>query len=80
MICIPELEIHKNSGWHLTAGECLINIYKHNREDINTESVEATAHHFEVWKKDVYELLREDKYMKPPKKWESAPPIEAPSS
>ena len=52
----------------LAAGECLINIYKHNREDIRVELLEATAHHFEVQKKDVYELLRGDKYEKPPKK------------
>ena len=32
----------------LAAGEHLINIYKHNREDGKIESIDATAHRFEV--------------------------------
>ena len=32
----------------LAVGERLINIYKHNREDVKIESIETTAHHFEV--------------------------------
>ena len=53
----------------LAAGERLINIYKHNREDVKIEPIEDyCAQHFEVQKKDIYELLRGDKYVKPSKK------------
>ena len=52
----------------LAAGEGLINIYKHNRENVKIEPIETTAHHFKVRKKDIYELLRGDKYVKPSKK------------
>ena len=41
----------------LAAAERLINIYRHNREEVKLEPLKATAHHFEVRKKDVYELL-----------------------
>ena len=34
------------------------------------EPIETTAHHFEVCKKDIYELLRGNKYLKPSKKRE----------
>ena len=44
------------------AAEMSVNLYKQNREDIKPESLQDTAHHFEVWKKDVYELLRGEKY------------------
>ena len=64
----------------LAVGECLVNIYKHNREDVKIESIEATAHHFEVHKKDIYELLRGDKYLKPPKKREPPIKIEEPTT
>ena len=62
----------------LAAGECLINIYKYNRENIKGEFLEATAHHFEVQKKDVYELLHGDKYVKPAKKRETESSTEVP--
>ena len=39
-------------------------MYKQNREAIKPEPLQDTAHHFEVTKKDVYELLRGEKYMK----------------
>ena len=42
----------------LAAAERLINLYKQNREDIKPEPLQDTAHHFEVMKKDVYELLQ----------------------
>ena len=48
----------------LEAAERLINIYRHNREDIKLESLQTTAHHFEVRRKDVYELLWGEKYTK----------------
>ena len=32
------------------------------------ESIDATAHRFEVRRKDVYELLRGEKYLKPKKR------------
>ena len=63
----------------LAAGERLVNIYKHSREDVKIESIEATAHHFEVRKKDIYELLRGDKYLKPTKKRETSVKIEEPA-
>ena len=44
------------------------------------ESLETTAHHFEVRKKDVYELLRGEKYLKPSKKCEHTPSTEPPPS
>ena len=49
----------------LAAGERLMNIYRHNREDVKPEPIEVTVHHFEVRKKDICELLRGDKYVKP---------------
>ena len=52
----------------LAAGERLININKHNREDVKIKPIETTVHHFEVRKKDIYELLRGDNYLKPSKK------------
>ena len=52
----------------LATGERLINIYKYNREDVKIKPIETTAHHFEVQKKDIYELLRGDKYVRPSKK------------
>ena len=42
------------------------------------ESIEMTAHHFEVQKKDIYELLRGDKYLKPSKKREPSVSIDEP--
>ena len=48
----------------LAAAERLINVYKQNREAIKPEPLQDTAHRFEVTKKDVYELLRGEKYMK----------------
>ena len=57
----------------LAVGERLVNIYKHNCEDVKIESINATAHHFKVCKKDIYKLLRGDKYLKPSKKRE--PPV-----
>ena len=62
----------------LAAGERLVNIYKHNREDVKIEPIEMTAHHFEVRKKDIYELLRGNKYLKPSKKREPPVNIEEP--
>ena len=59
----------------LAAAERLVNLYKLNREDIKPESLQATAHHFEVTKKDVYELLRGKKYTKV-KTEKSEPPTE----
>ena len=41
----------------LAAAERLVNLYRQNREDIKPEPLQDTAHHFEVTKKDVYELL-----------------------
>ena len=35
----------------LAAGKRLINIYKHNREDIKTESIKATTHHLRFGKR-----------------------------
>ena len=52
----------------LAAGEHLVNIYKHNRDDVKIESIDATAHRFEIRRKDVYELLRGKKYLKPKKR------------
>ena len=52
----------------LAAGEHLVNIYKHNRDDVKIKSIDATAHRFEVRRKDVYELLRGEKYLKPKKR------------
>ena len=52
----------------LAAGERLVNIYKHNRDDEKIESIDATAHRFEVRRKDVYKLLRGEKYLKPKKR------------
>ena len=54
----------------LAVGERLVNIYKHNQEDVKIELIETTAHHFEVCKKAIYELLRGNKYLKPSKKRE----------
>ena len=48
----------------LAAAERLINIYRHNREEVKLEPLKTTAHCFEVRKKDVYELLWGEKYMK----------------
>ena len=48
----------------MAAAERLINIYRHNREEVKLEPLETTAHCFEVRKKDVYELLWGEKYMK----------------
>ena len=80
--CVEEMYTHIGDPQKfrvaLAAGEHLVNIYKHNREKLKTESLEATAHHFEVQNKDVYELLQGDKYMKPPKKREPKPFTEAP--
>ena len=42
----------------LAAAERLVNLYRQSREDIKPEPLQDTAHHFEVMKKDVYELLR----------------------
>ena len=52
----------------LAAGECLVNIYKHNRDDVKIESIDTTAHRFKVQRKEVYELLRGEKYLKPKKR------------
>ena len=48
----------------LAAAERLVNLYRQNREDIKPEPLQDTAHHFEVTKKDVYELLWGEKYTK----------------
>ena len=48
----------------LAAAERLVNLYRQNREDIKPEPPQDNAHHFEVTKKDVYELLWGEKYMK----------------
>ena len=60
--CVEEMYTHIGDPQKfrvaLVAGERLINIYKHNQEYIKIESLETTVHHFEVWKKDVYEMLR----------------------
>ena len=48
----------------LAAAERLVNLYNQNREDIKPEPLQNTAHHFEVMKKDVYELLWGEKNMK----------------
>ena len=42
------------------------------------EPIEMTAHHFEVCKKDIYELLRGDKYLKPLKKREPSVNVDEP--
>ena len=64
----------------LAAGERLMNIYRHNREDVKPEPIEITAHRFEVWKKDIYELLRGDKYVKPSRKRKASLDIDEPST
>ena len=51
-------------GVALTAAERLVNLYKQNREDIKPEPLQDTAHHFEVTKNDIHELLLGEKYMK----------------
>ena len=80
LVCVEEMYAHiadpQKFRVALAVGERLINIYKHNREDVKIESIQATAHHFEVQKKDIYELLRGDKYVKPPKKRETTPSID----
>ena len=38
------------------------------REDVKIKPIETTVHHFEVRKKDIYEVLRGDKYLKPSRK------------
>ena len=48
----------------LAAAERLVNLYRQNREDIEPEPLQDTAHHFEVTKKDVYKLLWGEKYTK----------------
>ena len=48
----------------LAAAERLVNLYRQNREDIKPEPFQDTAYHFEVMKKDVYELLWGEKYTK----------------
>ena len=48
----------------LAAAKRLVNLYRQNREDIKPEPLQDTAHCFEVTKKDVYELLWGEKYMK----------------
>ena len=60
----------------LAAAERLINIYRHKREDIKLESLQTTAHHFEVRKKDVYELLWGEKYTNVKTEVKSEPPTE----
>ena len=64
----------------LAAGKRLINIYRCNREDVKPEPIEVTAHHFEVWKKDIYELLRGDIYVKPSKKCKASLDTDEPST
>ena len=64
----------------LAAGERLMNIYRRNREDVKPEPIEITAHRFEVRKKDIYELLRGDKYVKPSKKRKASLDIDEPST
>ena len=59
-----------------------MNIYRHKRENIKLEPLQTTAHHFEVRKKDVYELLRGEKYTKVKTEVKSEPTTEteAPAS
>ena len=57
-----------------------MNIYRHNKEDVKPEPIEITAHRFEVRKKDIYELLRGDKYVKPSKKRKASLDIDEPST
>ena len=53
--CVEDMYAHiadpQQLGVALAAGEQLINIYKHNREDVKIEPIKTTAHHFEVQKK-----------------------------
>ena len=59
--CVEDMYARIDNPHHfrvaLAAAERLINVYKQNREDIKPELLQDTAHHFEVMKKDVYELL-----------------------
>ena len=64
----------------LAAAERLVNLYKQNREDIKPESLQDTAHHFEVMKKDVYELLRGKKFHKGQEGEEKSPPTKGSSN
>ena len=48
----------------LAAAERLVNLYRQNTENIKPEPLQDTTHHFEVMKKDVYELLWGEKYTK----------------
>ena len=78
--CIPRIADPQKFRVALAAGERLMNIYKHNREDVKPEPIEITAHRFEVRKKDIYELLRGDKYDKPSKKHKASLDIDEPST
>ena len=64
----------------LAAAERLVNLYRQNREDIKPESLQDTAHHFEVTKKDVYELLQGEKYTKVKTEVKSEEPTGSPKA
>ena len=66
--CAEDMYSRIDNPYHfrvaLAAAERLVNLYRQNREDIKPEPLQNTAYHFEVTKKDVYELLWGEKYMK----------------
>ena len=64
----------------LAAAERLVNLYRQNREDIKPEPLQDTAHHFEVTKKDMYELLWGEKYTKVKTKVKSEEPAGPPKA
>ena len=67
-------------GVALAAAERLVNLYRQNREDIKPEPIQDTAHHFEVTKKDVYELLWGKKYTKVKTEVKSEEPTGSPKA
>ena len=64
----------------LAAAERLVNLYRQNREDIKPEPLQDTTHHFEVTKKDMYELLQGKKYTKVKTKVKSEEPARPPKA
>ena len=60
----------------LAAAERLVNIYRHKREEVKLEPLKTTAHCFEVRKKDLYDLLRGEKYTNVKTEVKSEPPTE----
>ena len=79
--CAEEMYTHiDNLAWFrvaLAAAERLVNIYRHNREEVKLQPLKTTAHRFEVRKKDVYELLWGKKYTKVKTKTNEETPTES---